>query len=172
MWRWIVPIAVLLIGGALVQSVKAAEDVKEDGLLHLAELVGNQPGEISDGHCKCKDRCEVGLSTFSEGRTVAACQRKCQQAFSGCTKGEVRSTQRRAPVLVAGSTLGSVPVAPSRGPLPQNQSSLQRARIECYKQAGGSIYMYRGKAVWGLHSEHQIPAKDNCLARIPGQGNR
>lgn len=50
MWRWIVAIAVLLIGGALVQSVKAAEDVKEEGLLHLAQLVGNQPGEISDGH--------------------------------------------------------------------------------------------------------------------------
>jgi len=54
-----------------------------------------QEGTISDGHCRWKDLCDVGRSAFSEGRTVAQCKVRCQQAFSGCTKGEIRSKQRR-----------------------------------------------------------------------------
>ena len=87
-------LAVLLISALVLQGAKAAEEVKGDRLLIFAQL-GDQRGQISDGHCKCKDRCEAGQSIFSRGRTVDQCERKCQQAFSGCTRGEVRSTQRR-----------------------------------------------------------------------------
>ena len=96
-------LAVLFISAALLQSTKAAEDVKGDGLLILAQL-GDQRGQISTGQCKCKDQCEVGQSIFSQGRTVAQCESKCRQAFSGCTKGEVRSTQRRDLIPTSAST--------------------------------------------------------------------
>jgi hypothetical protein len=77
-----VVVACVLIAGAFSQSTRA-------------QTFGDRPGEISTGHCRCKDQCETGQSIFSQGRSVAQCKHKCQQAFSGCTKGEVRSNQRR-----------------------------------------------------------------------------
>jgi hypothetical protein len=58
-------------------------------------LMGRGLGQVSDGHCKCKDQCEQHRSVFSEGMNAAECKSRCQSAFSGCTRGEVRSTQRR-----------------------------------------------------------------------------
>jgi uncharacterized caspase-like protein len=57
--------------------------------------MGNRLGQISTGHCKCKDNCDLHRSIFSEGRAPAECKAKCQQAFSGCTRGEIRANQRR-----------------------------------------------------------------------------
>jgi len=82
MGRLAVPITIILMCGALIAGSQA-------------QTVGNWPGEISSGRCRCKDQCEAGYSIFSEGRSVAQCKRKCQQAFAGCTKGEIRSYQRR-----------------------------------------------------------------------------
>jgi hypothetical protein len=86
--------AVLLVAfSACVQSTMAADNVA--GLLILTQTVGDQNGQISTGHCRCKDQCEVRRSFFSQGRTVAQCMKKCQQAFAGCTRGEIRSNLRR-----------------------------------------------------------------------------
>ena len=54
-------LAVLLISACVLQSAKAAQDaqdVRGDGLLILAQL-GDQRGQISNGHCKCKDQCQT-----------------------------------------------------------------------------------------------------------------
>ncbi|HEV7984143.1 MAG TPA: hypothetical protein VGP86_14705 [Xanthobacteraceae bacterium] len=123
-------LAVLLISASLLQSTKAAEDVKGDGLLILAQL-GDQRGQISTGQCKCKDQCEVGQSIFSQGRTVAQCERKCQQAFSGCTKGEVRSTQRRDLIAASAPTQDHRRIAAS-GPAQDHRRNL----VECLKEMG------------------------------------
>jgi high-affinity K+ transport system ATPase subunit B len=80
----------ILVQSAFAQSIKAAEDASGNDLIILAQV-----GTISDGHCRCKDLCDVRQSTFSQGRTVAECKVKCQQAYSGCTRGEVRSKRRR-----------------------------------------------------------------------------
>lgn len=50
---------------------------------------------FSNGDCRCKSLCETNQSRFSRGRTVGECKAQCQISFSGCTKGETRSTQRR-----------------------------------------------------------------------------
>jgi hypothetical protein len=123
-------LAMLLISASLLQSTKAAEDVKGDGLLILAQL-GDQRGQISTGQCKCKDQCEVGQSIFSQGRTVAQCERKCQQAFSGCTKGEVRSTQRRDLIAASAPTQDHRRIAAS-GPAQDHRRNL----VECLKEMG------------------------------------
>ena len=81
MGRLAVSVTLILMCGALVTGSRAQ--------------TGDRPGEISTGHCRCKDQCDAGQSIFSQGRSVAQCKHKCQQAFSGCTKGEVRSLQRR-----------------------------------------------------------------------------
>jgi hypothetical protein len=52
-------------------------------------------GTISDGSCSCKTRCDGGNSIFSPGHTVAQCRAMCVRAFSGCSRGEIRSNQRR-----------------------------------------------------------------------------
>ena len=91
--RLIVSLVILLLSAA-AQNAMAAE-VKSDGSFVVAQIVGNWVGDISTGHCRCKDLCDAGQSTFSQGRTVAQCKAKCRRAFSGCTKGEIRSRDRR-----------------------------------------------------------------------------
>jgi hypothetical protein len=93
--------------------------------------LGDQRGQISTGQCKCKDQCEVGQSIFSQGRTVAQCERKCQQAFSGCTKGEVRSTQRRDLIAASAPTQDHRRIAAS-GPAQDHRRNL----VECLKEMG------------------------------------
>lgn len=85
-------ILVLLLCCAWIDGALAGNDQRE---LVLAQVVGDWSGDISTGHCRCKDQCEIGRSIFSEGRTVAQCKAKCQRAFSGCARGEIRSRQRR-----------------------------------------------------------------------------
>jgi hypothetical protein len=93
MMRLIVWFVVLLVFAATENATVA--QVKSDGSFVVAQIVGNWIGDISTGHCSCKDRCETGQSIFSQGRSVAQCKAKCQRAFSGCTKGEIRSHDRR-----------------------------------------------------------------------------
>ena len=52
-------------------------------------------GTISNGSCRCKTGCDGGNSIFSSGHTVAQCRAMCVRAFSGCSRGEIRSSQRR-----------------------------------------------------------------------------
>jgi hypothetical protein len=61
----------------------------------LAQRVGNGPGQISNGHCRCKALCQVGQSVFSQDHTIPQCMQMCAKAFSGCTAGEIRSTATR-----------------------------------------------------------------------------
>jgi hypothetical protein len=82
MRRFAVAIALVLMSGASAPSTQA-------------QTVGDRPGQISTGHCRCKDQCDTGQSVFSGGNSVAQCKQKCQQAFSGCTRGQIRSNQRR-----------------------------------------------------------------------------
>ena len=56
---------------------------------------GSKTGAISDGNCRCKTLCETGQARFSPGNSVGACKAQCAAAFSGCTRGEVRSNVRR-----------------------------------------------------------------------------
>jgi hypothetical protein len=56
---------------------------------------GSKTGAISDGSCACKTKCETGQSRFSPGNSIGACKAQCAAAFSGCTRGEVRSNVRR-----------------------------------------------------------------------------
>jgi Caspase domain len=56
---------------------------------------GHAAGGVSNGNCRCKSLCETGQSRFSPGNTVGECKVRCQAAFSGCTRGEIRSNVRR-----------------------------------------------------------------------------
>ena len=167
-------LAVLLISASLLQSTKAAEDVKGDGLLILAQL-GDQRGQISTGQCKCKDQCEVGQSIFSQGRTVAQCERKCRQAFSGCTKGEVRSTQRRDLIATPAPTQDHRRIA-APGPTQDHRRNL----VECLKEMGltpdpgYNLKLQSGKTArrWLLHNETQQMTLNDCVSRKAGSGGR
>ena len=165
-------LAVLLISASLLQSAKAAEDIRGDGLLILAQL-GDQRGQISTGQCKCKDRCEVGQSIFSQGRTVAQCERKCQQAFSGCTKGEVRSTQRRDLIAAPAPTRDRGGIA-TAGPT----RDYRRNFVACMKEMGLTrdpgyvLKLQSGKTLrrWRLHNEHQQMTLNDCVSRKTANG--
>jgi hypothetical protein len=161
-------LAGLFISATMLQGTKAAEDVKRDGLLALAQL-GDQPGQISTGDCKCKNRCEVGQSIFSQGRTVAQCERKCQQAFSGCTKGEVRSTQRRD------LTAEPAPTQDRRRMAGPGQDH-RRNFVACLKEMGLTpdpgyvLKLQSGRTLrgWRLHGEAQQMTLNDCVSRKAG----
>ena len=69
-----------------LQGARPAENRPHDG---------SKTGAISDGSCQCKTKCETGQFRFSPGNSVGACKAQCAAAFSGCTRGEVRSNVRR-----------------------------------------------------------------------------
>jgi len=162
-------LAVLLISALVLQGSKAAEEEKGDRLLIFAQL-GDQRGQISDGHCKCKDRCEAGQPIFSRGRTVDQCERKCQQAFSGCTRGEVRSTQRRDLIAAKAPTQDRRMAA--SGPA-QDQ---RRNFVACLKEMGLTrdpgyvLKLQSGRTLrgWRLHNERQQMALNDCVSRKAG----
>jgi hypothetical protein len=166
MERFDVSLAVLLISASLLQSAKAAEDATGEGLLIVAQL-----GPISTGHCKCKDRCEAGQSIFSQGRTVAQCERKCQQAFSGCTEGEVRSNQRRDLVAAPAPAQDHRRIA---APAPSQDHG--RNFVACLKEMGltadpsYAVKLPSGRKLrgWRLHSEAQIMTLNDCVSRKAG----
>jgi hypothetical protein len=152
-----VSLTVLLISASLVQGTKAGQGEEGDGLIILARL-----GDISDGHCKCRDQCEAGQSIFSRDRTIAQCERKCQQAFSGCTTGEARSTQRRD--LIAG---------PAPAPTPASAHDPRRNFAECAKEMGlmrdpsDAMKLQSGRTIrrWRLNTEAQMMTFNDCVAR-------
>jgi hypothetical protein len=162
-------LAVLLISASALQSAKAAQDVKGDGLLVLAQL-GDQRGQISNGRCKCKDQCEVGRSIFSRGRTVDQCEIKCQQAFSGCTMGEVRSTQRRD--LTAAQAPRQDRRIAASGPAQDHRRNF----VACLKEMGLTrdpgyvLKLQSGRTLrrWRLHNESQQMALNDCVSRKAG----
>jgi hypothetical protein len=163
-------LAVLFISATMLQGAKATEDVKRDGLLILAQL-GDHPGQISTGDCKCKNRCEVGQSIFSQGRTVAQCETKCRQAFSGCTKGEVRSTQRRDLIAAPASTQDRLRIA-APGPTRDHRRNF----VACLKEMGLTpdpgyvLKLQSGRTLrgWRLHSEAQQMTLNDCVSRKAG----
>ena len=165
-------LAVLFISATMLQGAKAAEDVNvnRDGSLILAQL-GDQPGQISTGHCKCKNQCEVGQSIFSQGRTVAQCERKCQRAFSGCTMGEVRSTQRRDLTAEPAPTQARRRIA-APGPTQDHRRNF----VACLKEMGLTpdpgyvLKLQSGKTLrgWRLHSEAQQMTLNDCVSRKAG----
>jgi hypothetical protein len=163
-------LAALLISAALLQGAKAAENLKGDGLLILAQL-GDQRGQISNGHCKCKDRCEVGQSIFSQGRTVTQCESKCQQAFSGCTMGEVRSTQRRD-LIAAPAAMQDRRRMATPGPTQDHRRNF----VACLKEMGLTrdpgyvLKLQSGRTLrrWRLHSEAQQMTLNDCVSRKAG----
>jgi hypothetical protein len=162
MARFSIWLAVLLISICLVQGTKAAQDAKGDGQFILVRL-----GDISDGHCRCKDQCEAGQSIFSQGRTIAQCERKCQQAFSGCTRGEVRSTQRRDSIATPApiQSLNRNASAPAHDP--------RRNFAECVKEMGlmrdrsYTVNLQSGGRLrrWRLNSEAQTMTLNDCVTR-------
>jgi hypothetical protein len=162
-------LAVLLISASVLQSAKAAQDLKGDRLLMLAQL-GDQRGQISDGHCKCKSQCEAGQSIFSRGRTVDQCQRKCQQAFSGCIMGEVRSTQRRD------LTAAPAPTQDRRIAASGPTQDHGRNFVACLKEMGLTrdpgyvLKLQSGRTLrgWRLHNESQQMALNDCVSRKAG----
>jgi hypothetical protein len=109
----------------------------------------------------------VGQSIFSQGRTFAQCERKCQQAFSGCTKGEVRSTQRRDSITTPApmQALNRNTSAPAHDP--------HRNFAECMKEMGltrdpsYTINLKSGGKLrrWRLNSETQMMTLNDCLTR-------
>jgi hypothetical protein len=162
----------LLISVCLVQGASAAQDGKGDangdGLLILARL-----GDISNGQCRCKDPCELGQSIFTQGRTVAQCERKCQQAFSGCTVGEIRSKQRRDLIATPAQVPRQVPTyaaRPAQGPDPH------RNFAECMREIGAAVdpgyrmKLQSGRSLikWRLHSEAEMMRVNNCVSRKAG----
>ncbi len=169
MYRFGGSLAALLLSAFVLQGAKAAEDAKGDRLVMLAQL-GDQRGQISDGHCKCKNQCEAGQSIFSRGRTVDQCERKCQQAFSGCTMGEVRSTQRRD--LIA----AKAPTQDRRIAASEPTQNPRRNFVACLKEMGLTrdpgyvLKLQSGRTLrgWRLHNERQQMALNDCVSRKAG----
>jgi hypothetical protein len=155
---------VLLISICLVPNTTAAQDTG-DGQLILVRL-----GDISDGHCRCKDQCETGQSIFSRGSTVAQCERKCQKAFSGCSRGEVRSNQRRDLVATPAPAPARNRSGPAAAPGPH------RNFAECMKEMGlmrdrsYTVNLQSGAKLrkWRLNSESQMMTLNDCVTRKAG----
>jgi hypothetical protein len=162
-------LAVLLISAFVLQGAKAAQDVKGDRSFIFAQL-GDQGGQISNGQCKCKVQCDLGQSIFSRGRTVDQCQRKCQQAFSGCTMGEVRSTQRRDLIAAKAPTQDRRTAA--SGPTQDHRRNF----VACLKEMGLTrdpayvLKLQSGRTLrgWRLHNERQQMALNDCVSRKAG----
>jgi hypothetical protein len=86
--------------GTTMKGLALAAVIFGIGVCFASDALGQHFGTISDGSCSCKTRCDGGKSRFSPGHTVEQCRRMCVKAYSGCTAGEIRSSQRRdvAPV--------------------------------------------------------------------------
>jgi hypothetical protein len=82
------------VADAALSAPPTREELKGSRPAENRPNSGSKTGEISDGNCRCKTLCETGQSRFSAGNSVA-CKAQCAAAFSGCTRGEVRSNVRR-----------------------------------------------------------------------------
>ena len=94
-WRLVDAAAGKDIADAALSAPPNREEPQATRPAERASPYGSKTGEISNGNCRCKTLCETGQSRFSPGNSVGACKAQCAAAFSGCTRGEVRSNVRR-----------------------------------------------------------------------------
>ena len=94
-WRLVDAAAGKNVADAALSAPPTREELRGSRPAEHAPPNGSKTGEISNGNCRCKSECETGQSRFSPGNSVGACKAQCAAAFSGCTRGEVRSTVRR-----------------------------------------------------------------------------
>jgi hypothetical protein len=94
-WRLVDAVAGKDIADADLTSPLPREGLQGSKPAENKSRHGSKTGEVSDGSCRCKTLCETGKSRFSQGETVGECKAQCQVAFSGCTRGEIRSNTRR-----------------------------------------------------------------------------
>jgi uncharacterized caspase-like protein len=94
-WRLVDAAAGKDIADAALSEPQAREELQGSRPAEHASPHGSKTGDISDGSCRCKTLCDSGQSRFSPGNSVGACKAQCATAFSGCTRGEVRSNVRR-----------------------------------------------------------------------------
>jgi hypothetical protein len=99
-------------------------------------------GTISDGSCSCKTRCDGGKSIFSPGHTVAQCRAMCVRAFSGCTRGEIRSSQRRDFAAIGVAKQGNI--KPAGQNVTAATMTTERAYAICRAQLRGIGYGFGG----------------------------
>jgi hypothetical protein len=78
-----------------LEGTRAREEPRSSKPVENEPRFGSKTGEVSNGNCRCKTLCDSGQSRFSAGRSVSECKAECQAAFSGCTRGELRSNARR-----------------------------------------------------------------------------
>jgi hypothetical protein len=124
----------------------------------LSPALAQGLGTISDGSCSCKTRCDGGNSLFSAGRTVAQCRSMCVRAFSGCTRGEIRSSQRRD-IAAIGVVGGRGSIRPPRRTVAAAGTPTERAYQICRAQLRG-IGHGRGAEVRRFHQlEHCAQGK-------------
>jgi hypothetical protein len=109
---------------------------------YFASAALAQLGTISDGSCSCKTRCDGGNSIFSAGHTVAQCRSMCAKAFSGCTRGEIRSSQRRDFAAIGVGRRAEI--KPARRNVVAATTSTERAYQICRAQLRGIGYGFGG----------------------------
>jgi hypothetical protein len=78
-----------------LEGTRTREEPRSTKPVENGPRFGSKTGEVSNGNCRCKTLCDSGQSRFSAGRSVGECKAQCQVAFSGCTRGELRSNARR-----------------------------------------------------------------------------
>jgi hypothetical protein len=93
-WRLVDAASGKDIADAALSAPPTREELQGSRPAEHASPYGSKTGAISDGSCHCKILCETGQSRFSPGNSVGACKAQCAAAFSGCTRGEVRSNRR------------------------------------------------------------------------------
>jgi hypothetical protein len=94
-WRLVDAAAGKDIADAALSAPPTREEQRSSSVAEKGPRYGSNPGDISKGNCRCKTLCNTGQSQFSPGNSVGACKAQCAAAFSGCTRGEVRSNVRR-----------------------------------------------------------------------------
>ena len=95
-WRLVDAAAGKDIADAALSAPPTRQELRGSRPADNGPRYGSTPGRISNGNCCCKSECETGQSRFSPGNSVGASKAQCAAAFSGCTRGEVRSNVRRS----------------------------------------------------------------------------
>ena len=82
---------VTLAAAAAVLSAVSAAPVQAGALWEVREHAARAAGP-SNGSCRCKTICNV---TGGGAQQVKACFARCETEYSGCKRGEMRSTVMR-----------------------------------------------------------------------------
>jgi hypothetical protein len=132
-------------------------------------------GNVSDGSCSCKTRCDGGKAIFSPGHTVAQCRAMCVKAFSGCTAGEIRLPGRRnvagaQPQRAAPSATARSAAARSASAQPANSAARQ-----CAIEQGAGYDTYQRRVMMRTTERDamvRLDAYRACVARRTGVAQR